>query len=108
MFLHIMHANGQTSEIPVGPAHTLNVRDATGAVVASVSFSGVTDFSISYASLYADEVPAVELALEEETGGIKFSDGSSLTAGEVTALLVDPVAATEPAPVTKPRKPRKK
>jgi hypothetical protein len=66
MFLHVTHANGQTSEIAVSTAHTLNVRDDTGAVVASVSFAGVTDFSIAYTSLYADEVPAEAEPVEEE------------------------------------------
>ena len=92
MFLHVTHANGQTSEIPVSVAHTLNVRDDTGSVVASVSFAGVTDFNIAYTSLYeAVEEPAVEpepVAAEPEPAA-------------------EPDAPSEPDPVEKPRRAKK-
>ena len=120
MFLHVTHANGQTSEIAVSTAHTLNVRDDTGAVVASVSFAGVTDFSIAYTSLYADEVPAEAEPVEEEVSEAveaeaepaadpNEAEADAAEEEEATAEVepepdVEPDAPAETETVVKPRR----
>lgn len=120
MFLHVTHANGQTSEIPVTLGeHTFKVVDAFGAVTAAVAFANVADFSLSPTSLYevaeelaVEEVP-VPLEVETLVDALTENSEPDAPAEEVPVAVepapepapaVEPVAPAEPKPVVKPRR----
>ncbi len=113
MFLQITHANGQTSEVEVGDAHTLKVLDENGQAVAVVSFAGVSGFALSPTSLYevaaapSEEealAPVEEPVAEEETVEAIPVEPEVEPVAEEPEPAVEPDAPAEPEPVAKPRR----